>query len=278
MSHDATNWAIKQKGLKPAAKVVLWHLADRFHPDHGCFPSKETLAEDCEMSERSVYNQILILEEAGLLVVDKVENKSASGKWQSNRYILACDPEFRNVKQSPSANSAVGKSVQKPSANSGKNRGQILPTNLVRETGKETGKEKTDTDLFKAEEITLPKWLNLEVWNDYCSYKRKKSKVALSKRLKGKLLNKLKEIHDAGKDPNAALDLAMERGWIGFEVEHVLNANLAKRPNANAGQRDPNDPMAGLPDIIAQAIRSELDPTSRLQMAKDYWARRECAK
>ena len=32
MSHDATNWAIQRRGLKPTTKIVLWHLCDRFNP------------------------------------------------------------------------------------------------------------------------------------------------------------------------------------------------------------------------------------------------------
>jgi len=124
MSHDATNWAIKQRGIKPAAKIVLWHLADRYHPDHGCFPSKETLAEDCEMSERSVYDQLKILEEAGLIKIEAGEYQAASGKFKSNHYILCFD-------KSPSANFAVGKNASSPSANSRKNRRQNLPNNTV---------------------------------------------------------------------------------------------------------------------------------------------------
>ncbi|SEG14890.1 hypothetical protein SAMN05421751_11282 [Jhaorihella thermophila] len=41
MSHYATTWAIRQRGLKPATKLVLWYLADRHNPDYGCFPSQE---------------------------------------------------------------------------------------------------------------------------------------------------------------------------------------------------------------------------------------------
>jgi hypothetical protein len=133
VSHDATNWAIKQRGLKPAAKVVLWHLCDRYHPDNGCFPSKETLAEDCEMSVRSVYNQIVILEEKGLLKTAKQTFHSVSGKYSSNSYILGCDPAFAQHLVPPSANSAVGKKQHSPSANSGSHRRQILPTNSVKE-------------------------------------------------------------------------------------------------------------------------------------------------
>ena len=132
MSHDATNWAIKQKGLKPATKIVLWQLADRHHPDNGCFPSIATLAEDCEMSERSVHTHIKELERLGLIEIDKETRKSACGKFRSNNYIL-------RVNSAPSANSAVGKSTSKPSANLRSDRLQNLPTNPVREPVKNHG-------------------------------------------------------------------------------------------------------------------------------------------
>lgn len=137
MSHEATNWAIKQRGIKPAAKLVLWQLCDRYHPDNGCFPSKETLAEDCEMSVRSVYDQIAILEAAGLVRVVENTHKSASGKFKSNRYILGFEADFTPANVNPSAKSAVGRTSQEPSANSRSNRGQNLPTNSVREPVRE---------------------------------------------------------------------------------------------------------------------------------------------
>ena len=67
MSHDATGWAIKQRGLKPATKIVLWQLCDRFHPDNGCFPSQETLSNVCEMSRSSLNEHLDALELAGLI-------------------------------------------------------------------------------------------------------------------------------------------------------------------------------------------------------------------
>lgn len=44
MSHRATVWAIQQRGLKPATKIVLWFLCDRHNPDFGCFPTQAILA------------------------------------------------------------------------------------------------------------------------------------------------------------------------------------------------------------------------------------------
>lgn len=67
MSHAATHWAIQQRGLAPATKLVLWFLADRHNPDFGCFPSQEQLARDCEMSRASVNRHLEELESRGLI-------------------------------------------------------------------------------------------------------------------------------------------------------------------------------------------------------------------
>lgn len=131
MSHAATNWAIKQRGLKPSAKIVLWHLCDRYHPDYGCFPSLETLAEDCEMSKRSVYDQVRILEEAGLVRVES-GGKGPKGAFRSNRYILGFEDGFTAEQNLPPAEFAAGSSTHEPSANSAGDGRQNLPPNLVR--------------------------------------------------------------------------------------------------------------------------------------------------
>ena len=132
MSHQATNWAIKQRGLKPSAKVVLWHLCDRYHPDHGCFPSLDTLADDCELSRRAVQDQIDILVKAGLVTVEKMERKK--GQMPRNSYRFSFENEGENLGQNlPMAKSALGKKTPPPLANSDIRLGQNLPTNSVRE-------------------------------------------------------------------------------------------------------------------------------------------------
>ncbi|WP_127110189.1 helix-turn-helix domain-containing protein [Pararhodobacter zhoushanensis] len=93
MSHDATNWAIKQRGLKPTTKIVLWHLCDRFNPDYGCFPSQVRLAHDCEISRSTLNDHIAQLEAAGLLRriprIDPVTKRQLP-----TRYILGFEPGF----------------------------------------------------------------------------------------------------------------------------------------------------------------------------------------
>ncbi|MCC5967185.1 MAG: helix-turn-helix domain-containing protein [Natronohydrobacter sp.] len=93
MSHEATNWAIKQRGLKPTTKIVLWHLCDRFNPDYGCFPSQERLAHDCEISRSTLNEHLGQLEAAGLLRrVPRIH--PVTKRQMPTRYILGFEPGF----------------------------------------------------------------------------------------------------------------------------------------------------------------------------------------
>tara|TARA_R110002167_G_scaffold86987_1_gene235311 strand:+ start:9476 stop:10333 length:858 start_codon:yes stop_codon:yes gene_type:complete len=136
MSHKATNWAIQQRGLMPATKLVLWHLCDRHNPDFGCFPSQDQLAADVEISRSSLNTHLEKLEAAGLIRrhrrVDEVTRKQ-----KSTRYILGFEEDFG---REPCPESGHGK-PQKPCPDFGKSRVQNLDTNLVREPVTTTARE-----------------------------------------------------------------------------------------------------------------------------------------
>jgi hypothetical protein len=93
MSHAATHWAIQQRGLAPATKLVLWFLADRHNPDFGCYPSQEQLAEDCEMSRASVNRHLHELEERGLIRRERRVDPQTR-RQMPTRYFLAFEPGF----------------------------------------------------------------------------------------------------------------------------------------------------------------------------------------
>jgi DNA-binding MarR family transcriptional regulator len=96
MSHLATNWAVSQRGISPAAKVLLWQLADRHNPDNGCFPDQDTLARDCEMARSTINEQLKKLEQAGL--VKRVTKRHPVTKRQlPTRYYLAFEREFAAI-------------------------------------------------------------------------------------------------------------------------------------------------------------------------------------
>jgi hypothetical protein len=93
MSHLATNWAIQQRGLKPATKLVLWYLCDRHTTDYGCFPSQLQLAQDAELSRSALNEHLLRLEEASLIRrIIRVDPRTK--RQQSTRYLLAFEAEF----------------------------------------------------------------------------------------------------------------------------------------------------------------------------------------
>jgi Helix-turn-helix domain len=93
MSHQGTNWAILQRGLKPTTKIVLWHLCDRYNPDYGCFPAQDRLAHDCEISRAGLNTHLAKLEQRGLL--RRVRRIDPITKRQmSTRYILGFEEDF----------------------------------------------------------------------------------------------------------------------------------------------------------------------------------------
>jgi hypothetical protein len=107
MSHEATNWAIKQRGLKPTTKIVLWHLCDRFNPDYGCFPAQSRLAHDCEISRSTLNDHLGHLEAVGLLRrVPRID--PATKRQLPTRYILGFEPGFTPTNPVPCPKSGHG--------------------------------------------------------------------------------------------------------------------------------------------------------------------------
>ena len=93
MSHRGTNWAILQRGLKPATKLVLWHLCDRHNPDIGCFPSQDQLAYDAEVSRSQLNVHLAELEDLGL--IQRLRRVDPQTKRQlRTRYLLAFEKDF----------------------------------------------------------------------------------------------------------------------------------------------------------------------------------------
>lgn len=93
MSHFATNWAIQLRGLEPATKVLLWHLADCHNPAQGCFPTQAFLADRSELSRASVNRHLAILEQRGLIARERLFDVVRQCQLPT-RYHLACEPDF----------------------------------------------------------------------------------------------------------------------------------------------------------------------------------------
>lgn len=140
MSYEACGWALKQRGIRPVLKVVLWNLCDRYHPDNGCFPSQETLAEDCEVSRSALNTHLDDLEERGLIAREQ-RRKAGSNQQERTRYRFAFEPDFKpkNAEKPCPENGhgAVSENGAEPSPENGESRVQNLDSNLVREPVRE---------------------------------------------------------------------------------------------------------------------------------------------
>jgi hypothetical protein len=126
MSHRATNWAIQQRGLAPATKLVLWHLCDRHNPDYGCFPSQNQLAADAEISRASLNTHLDKLEQAGLIRRERRLDDDTK-RQRTTRYFLGFEEDFA-LKPCPDSGHGSG---AEPCPEFAKSRVQNLDTNPV---------------------------------------------------------------------------------------------------------------------------------------------------
>jgi len=76
------NWALSQDAGSPSAKLVLLILANRANQDGKCWPGFNGIAEQTELSRRTVVTQVQKLVDAGLISVTQ------RPKQQSNLYTL----------------------------------------------------------------------------------------------------------------------------------------------------------------------------------------------
>ena len=108
MSHYMTALAMKQEGLKPAAKVVLYWLADHHNGETGlCCPSLNRLVKLCEMDRSTVVRHLDALQSAGL--IDRLQRTRDNGSQTSTAYTLNLTPVAKH-------NSPCGEMQQGPVA------------------------------------------------------------------------------------------------------------------------------------------------------------------
>uniref|UniRef100_UPI0035633EE2 helix-turn-helix domain-containing protein n=1 Tax=Phaeovulum sp. TaxID=2934796 RepID=UPI0035633EE2 len=242
MSHKGTNWAIQQRGLKPATKIVLWHLCDRHNPDFGCFPTQARLAEDAEMSSSALNGHLARLEELGLIQRMRCHDPRTH-KRQATRYILGFEDGFpkeptpkigegnseseREICGEPSPESehgAISGFAANPSPDFAESHLRNPETNLVREPLRKPVKEEegaqardADFDLLFAELLralgvdatALPGWW--QGWPAKAHVRRWIDDLGLSEDQVLETAAETRHNHPAPPDGPKALDRFMER-------------------------------------------------------------------
>jgi hypothetical protein len=242
MSHYMTALAMKQRGLKPAAKIVLYWLADHHNGETGrCFPSLARLAEVCEMSKRSVQDQIAALQEAGLISIENAFREDGQQTANSFAFHLQADEGWQNL-PSGVAKSARGGWQNLPANNLGRdNPGSEQDTPLPPKGGRAEANEISET---------LCAWASPDAVASFIAYRKRTKGKALTLTAAKRLASNLQEIFNAGGDTDDALGLAEERGWQSVKPEWYFN----DKQRSDRGANRPGSGMAAA--FAAVAARS----------------------
>ncbi len=86
MSVQAMSWAFAVRGISPSEKLVLLSLANYANKDAQCWPKQDTIAEETELSSRTVWNALKQLTEAGIIV--RESRKRSDGTRTSDMFTL----------------------------------------------------------------------------------------------------------------------------------------------------------------------------------------------
>jgi len=286
MSHKGTNWAIQRRGLKPATKIVLWHLCDRHNPDFGCFPTQARLAEDAEMSISALNAHLARLEKMRLIHRVRAHDPRTH-KRQATRYILGFEDGFpqeptpktgdgfagteKEHDDDPTPDSAceaISGFTPIPSPDFAQSHLRNPETNLVREPLSKPVKEEEDAqardsdfDRFFAELLnslglkanaTLPAWW--QGWPARTHVRRWIEDLGLSEDRIVEVATETRSDHPNPPDGPKALDRFMERA---AQRDAQAAANSLKAKRIHKAQSKPRPSPDELAAFYAAKVNSD---------------------
>jgi len=270
MSHKATVWAIQQRGLKPATKIVLWFLCDRHNPDFGCFPTQVRLAEDAEMSVSALNNHLTKLEE--LRLIHRVRSYDPrTHKRKATRYILGFEDGFPPEPTPETGHGAISGFAAKPSPDFAQSHLRNPEINLVREPLSKPVKEEegaqardADFDRFFAELLSalgyaanasLPAWW--QGWPARLHVRRWIDDLGLSEERIVEVATETRSDHPNPPDGPKALDRAMERAAQRDAQEAAANISALKSKRTRKAQGKPPPSPDELAAFYAAKVNSD---------------------
>jgi DNA-binding transcriptional ArsR family regulator len=224
---------MKQAGIKPSAKIVLYWLADHHNGETGrCFPSLKTLERECEMSRPAIIRHLSALEDAGLISRD--QRKRENGSQTSTAYRLHLVPVTKR-------NPPCSETLQPPVTNQDPlNLGTINHGNEQEDTG-------VSLSVLPCSVVDVEKAFD-EFWEHYPrKIKKKDAKTSFAKAAKkhktDDILFGLSQQIDTMKSkeqqfiPHAATWLNAERWTDEPEQPNNTNNLHGRRAGSQAGQR-----------------------------------------
>jgi hypothetical protein len=210
-------------------------LADNANDQGECWPSYNYIAEQCEMSRRSVMDHVKKLETSGFL--RREYRKGVKGN-SSNVFHLNFDKNSGLGGESAALGS---ESAALPLVN------LLHPEPVTLEPVNESLKDLVTTPSKSSLDFSLwPALPSEQVFKDWLAV-RKQKKAKLTQTAINRLAPHLVKAVAAGCSVDAVFELCVSRCWIGFEFDWLVNAGLLAKPAADtnwgASVFDPEDPL-----------------------------------
>ena len=211
MSMELMVKAMKTRVGNPLRKLVLIKLADNANDNGECWPSYQHIADQCEISRRSVIIHVNKLEEMGFL--KKKYRKGSEKPNSSNIFTLNFDGAYSSPGESPAH---AGESPAPPSGESPAPRTShsFEPVNEPTPTPKGADKV-TVTAKAKAQAI-------VDLYNEACGDQLAKA-IALNPKRQRQIENVCKITLSNGKAPFANYNLKAWHAYFDLILENKWN-------------------------------------------------------
>lgn len=221
------------EGPKDATmRLVLLAMADIADDNGVCWPSVATIAERSCMSDRNARRIIRKLEDEGWLATDVGRGRNSTSRYTIKKPDTAMSGQIKPDKLSARTNRA-----EKPDTAMSKKPDTAMsaePSRTTIEPSEEPPKAPRDEIRLALCEVADP-----EAVSSFMAYRRMRKGGALTLTAAKRLASSLREISNAGFDPNDALGLAEERGWQSIKPDWYFreqkNDNRSFDPRAFGG-------------------------------------------
>lgn len=220
--------AMKTKVGNPLRKLVLIKLADNASDQGECWPSYQHIADQCEISKRSVMLHVSNLEAQGLL--KKEVRKGGPKGNSSNLYYLtlrgaAYSPGVVQEIHQGGADAAPGGSAAAAPRTSHSFESVTEPVEQTVANAPSRAKKSAKFNPLTAKPGNVSK----QTWADWCQHR-----VEIRKPLTAKTCEQQAKALANHPAPDAVINQSISNGWTGLFPEKVL-AGAQQRPGRTNG-------------------------------------------
>ena len=211
--------AMQSKVGNPLRKLVLIKLADNANDQGECWPSYQHIADQCEMSKRSVMTHIDALIECGFL---RKEIRIGGQKGnKSNLYTLRIPSAGDSLPSATAAPPSAGDSPP-PSAGAAPRTSHSLEP--INEPVMEPKKAAPKNNKKNADQLSFHEWPCLpkeQVFNDWMA-QRKAKRAPVTQTVIDSIGKELTKSFNDGYDVDECLSEAVSAGWQSFRYDWYL--------------------------------------------------------